>query len=253
MKIGALAATAKLAFVFLLGQSLAAQTADVQFFAGGGFRSVMNELAPAFERTTGHKVVTTFDSAGGLEWRIKAGESFDVLLIGASTFDALGDKITPALRVDVARAGLGVAVRAGAPKPDIGSVDAVKRALVNAKSVAYVGEGHSGQYFIEMLGRLGIGEQMQPKLKPMAVADVVKAGASGEAELVVYVIPGILPDRGVELIGPLPAEIQSYVNLTAAVSTAAKEPEAAKALIAFLQSDAATQVIKAKGWEPAPR
>lgn len=101
-----------------------------------------------------------------------------------------------------------------------------------------------------MLGRLGIGEEMKPKLKPLGVADVVKAGASGEAELVVYVIPGILPDRGVELVGPLPAEIQSYVSLTAALSTAAKEPEAGKALITFLQSDAAAQVIKAKGWEP---
>ena len=252
MKIGAFTAAAKLAFMFLLAQSLTAQAAEVQFFAGGGFRSVVNELAPAFERTTGHKIVATFDSAGGLERRIKAGESFDVLLIGASTFDALGGKIAPTPRVDVARAGLGVAVKAGTPKPDISSVDAVKRVLVNAKSVAYVGEGHSGQYFVAMLDRLGIGEQMKPKLKPLGVADVVKAGASGEAELVVYVIPGILPDRGVELVGPLPAEIQSYVSLTAALSTAAKEPEAGKAFIAFLTSDAAMAVIKAKGWDSAP-
>jgi molybdate transport system substrate-binding protein len=95
------------------------------------------------------------------------------------------------------------------------------------------------------------GHRTPPLLKPLGVADVVKAGASGEAELVVYVIPGILPDRGVELVGPLPAEIQSYVSLTAALSTAAKEPEAGKAFIAFLTSDAAMAVIKAKGWEPA--
>ena len=141
-----------------------------------------------------------------------------------------------------------MAVKAGSPKPDISSVDAFKRALVNAKSVAYVGEGHSGQYFVGLLDRLGIAEPMKPKLMPKGVADVVKAGASGEAELVVYVIPGILADRGVELVGPLPAEIQSYVSLTAALSATAKEPEAGKALITFLTSDAATPVIKAKGW-----
>ncbi len=248
MKIGTLAATAKVAFLFLLAQGLAAQAAEVKVFSGGGFRSVMTELAPAFERATGHKVVATFDSNGELERRIKAGESFDVLLIGGSTFDALGGKIAPAPRVDVARAGLGVAVRAGTPKPDITSVDAFKRALLGAKSVSYVGAGTSGIYFLDLLDRLGISEQMKPKLKSMGVANVVKAAASGEADLVVYVIPGILADRGVELVGPLPREIQSYVGITAGLSAAAKEPDAGKALINFLRSDAATLVIKAKGW-----
>ena len=206
-----------------------------------------------FERATGHKVVATFDSNDGLERRIKAGESFDVLLIGTPTFDVLGGKIAPAPRVVVGRAGLGVAVRAGTPKPDITSVDAFKRALLGAKSVSYVGDGLSGVYFVALLDRLGIAEPMKPKLKPTGVANVVKAVASGEADLVVHVIPGILAERGVELVGPLPAEIQSYIDLTAGLSAAAKEPEAGKALITFLTSDAAIPVIKAKGWEPAPR
>ena len=250
MKIGALAAAAKIAFLFLLAQSLAAQAAEVKFFAGGGFRSVMNELAPVFERTTGHKVVATFDSAGGLERRIKAGESFDVLLIGPELVDPLikQGKIVSGTNMNVARAGLGVAVRAGTPKPDISSVDAFKRVLVNVKSVSYVGEGHSGTYFVGLLDRLGIAEQVKPKLKPKGVSDVVKVGASGEVDLVVYLIPGILADRGVELVGPLPAEIQTYIVLTTGLSAAATEPEAGKALIKFLTSEAATPVIKAKGW-----
>lgn len=158
------------AFLFLFAQGVTAQAAEVKLFAGGGFKSVMSELAPVFERATGNKVVATFDSAGGLERRIKAGESFDVLLIGPSTIDELWGKIAPAPRANVARAGLGVAVKAGTPKPDISSVDAFKRALVNAKSVAYVGEGHSGEYFRGMLDRLGIAEQMKPKLKPVGTA-----------------------------------------------------------------------------------
>jgi molybdate transport system substrate-binding protein len=141
-----------------------------------------------------------------------------------------------------------VAIKAGSPKPDISSVDAFKRALLNANSVAYVGEGHSGIYFVGLLDRLGIAEQMKPKLIPKGAAEVIKAGASGEADLVVYIVPALLADRSVELVGPLPAEVQSYIVLTTGLSAAAKEPEAGKALIKFLTSDAATPVIRAKGW-----
>lgn len=107
---------------------------------------------------------------------------------------------------------------------------------------------HSGALFVGLLDRLGIAEPMKGKLKPKAVADVIKAGSSGEADLVVFIVPAILADRSVELAGPFPAEIQSYVVLTTGLSAAAKEPEAGKALIQFLQSGAAAPVIKAKGW-----
>ena len=146
-----------------------------------------------------------------------------------------------------------MAVRAGSPKPDISSVDAFKRALVNVKSVAYVGDGLSGVLFLALLDRLGIAEPMKPKLKPTGVANFVKAGASGEVDLVVHVIPGILAELGVELVAPVPAEIRSYIDLTTGLSAASKEPEAGKGLITFLTSDAAIPVIKAKGWEPAAR
>ncbi|MDQ2953336.1 MAG: substrate-binding domain-containing protein [Pseudomonadota bacterium] len=251
MKISVLAATAKVAFLFLLAQSFAGQAAEVTVFSGGGLRSAMTELAPMFERTIGHKVVVTFDSNDGLERRIKAGESFDVLLIGAPTFALLGDKIAPAPRVLVGRAGLGVGVRAGASKPDIASVDSLKRALLGANSVSHVGDGQSGVLFLALLDRLGIAEPMKPKLKPTTVANVVKAVASGEADLVVHNAPQILAEPGVELVGAIPAEIRSTIDATAGLSAAAKEPEAGKAFIAFLTSDPAMAVIKAKGWEPA--
>jgi molybdate transport system substrate-binding protein len=248
MNVGTLAATAKAALLLLLAQSLAAQTAEVKVFSGGGFRSVVTEVVPMFERATGHKVVATFDSNDGFERRIKAGESFDVLLIGTPTFVVLGDKIAPAPRAVVGRAGLGVAVRAGASRPDITSADALKRALLGVNSVSFVGDGLSGALFRALIDRLGIAEPMKPKLKPTEVANVAKAVANGEADMVVHVIPGILAERGVDVVGPVPAEIQSYIDLTAGLSAAAKEPEAGKGLITFLTSDAAVPVIKAKGW-----
>ena len=248
MKIGLAAVAARAALSLLFAQGLATQAAEVKVFSGAGFTSVMTEVVPAFERTTGHKVVTTFGSNDALERRIKAGESFDVLLIGTPTFDVLGDRIARAPRVIVGRAGLGVAVRADTPKPDITSVDALRRTLLGANSVSYVGDGLSGVLFVALLDRLGIAEPMKPKLKPTENANVVKAVASGEADLVVHVMPGILAERGIELVGPVPADVQSYIELTAGLSAAATETEAAKAFITFLTSDAAIPVIKAKGW-----
>ena len=252
MKIPSLALTAKVALLVLFAHSPVARAAEVKLLAGGGFMSVMNEIAPQFERTSGHKLVASFESTGALRRQVNAGESFDVLLIGGELIEELvkAGKIASGTRVDVARAGLGVAVRAGAPKPDVSSVDAFKRALVDAKTVSYLGEGTGGARFLALLERFGIAEQMKPKLRPLEIATVVKVVASGEVELTVDLIPRILAERGVELAGPLPTEIQSYSGFSAAFSAAIKEPEAAKALITFLKSDAAVSVIKAKGMEP---
>ena len=244
-----------LLFLCVLSLGRPIQAAELRFFVGGGFSAATKEIGPAFERATGHRIVPTFDSQGGLQKRIDASEPFDVLLIGPGLVDPLikQGKIVPATRVNVARAGLGVAVRPASPKPDISSVDAFKRALTDAKAVAYVGEGHSGQYFAAMLTRLGIADEMKPKLKPLGVSGVAKAVASGEADLAVWVIPGILGDRSVELAGPLPAELQDYVELTAGLAAEAKDSDAAKEFIKFLKSDAATQIIKAKGWDPVSK
>ena len=244
-----MAATAKraLALIILMG-AFAVQAAEIVVFSGGGFAAAMGELGPAFESATGHKVATIFGSNDALERRIKAEERFDVLLIGTPTYGLLGDRIALAPRVVVGRAGLGVAVRAGAARPDIGSPDALRRTLLAVSSVSFVGDGLSGVLLAGLIERLGIGEAMKPKLKPTAVANVAKAVANGEAELVVHVMPGILAEPGVQLLGPVPGDLQSYIDLTAGLSAAAREPEAAKSFIAFLSSEAGVRLIRGKGW-----
>jgi molybdate transport system substrate-binding protein len=250
--VRSLGAAAAFAFLFLLAQG-AVQADEVKLFAGAGFKSTIDQIAPAFEMKTGHKIVATFDSEGGLTKRINSGEGFDVLVIGTSTVDQLTKegKIVAATRKDIARAALALGVKKGAAKPDISSVAAFKQALLNTKSIAYIGTGHSGEYFVEMMQRLGIADQMKPKLKSLPPAQVTKATASGETEWTIWLAPGILSNPGVDLVGTLPAELQEYVRLTAGLNSAAKNAEGGKALIAFLTADA-IPAMKARGWQPAP-
>jgi molybdate transport system substrate-binding protein len=256
MKMGIFAARSMRVFLFFLfGLSLGAQAAEVKLLSGSGFRSVVNEVAPQFEKATGHKIVGIFESTGALRKLVNAGESFDVLLIGPELIDELTKqgRIVARSSVSIARAGVGVGVRAGSTKPDIGSVDAFRRTMLNAKSIAYVGEGTGGAYFVGLLDRLGIADEMKPKIKSMGVATVVKAAASGEADLVVHLVPAILAESRVDLVGPFPAEIQFYTGFAGALSSAAMQPEAGKSLIDFLRSNATVAVIKAKGMDtPAP-
>ena len=187
-----------------------------------------------------------------MKQRIEAGETFDVAILLPPLIEDLikQGKIAAGTRTDIARSGMGVGVRAGAPKPDIGSVEAFKRALLNAKSVAYSKEGASGVYFKGLLERLGIVEQMNPKLMPTPADTLAKVVPSGEAEMIVVPISVILVP-GAELVGPLPSELQTYINFVAGVSAGAKETEAARALIKFLTAPAAVPVLRAKGMEPA--
>jgi molybdate transport system substrate-binding protein len=243
-----------LALLFLFAEEPTAQAAEVKIFAGPGFKSALTQLTPEFTKATGHTIVATYDSEGGLTKRIMAGDNFDVLLIGTSTVDQLSKegKIVAATRKDVARTGVAVAVRKGSPKPDIGSVAAFKDALLKTKSIAYIGTGHSGEYFAAMLERLGVADQVKSKLKSLPPAQITKATANGETEWSVWVTPGILADPSVDLVGTLPPELQDYVSLTAGLSAAAANAEGGKALIAFLTSAQAIPTIKAKGWQPAP-
>jgi len=200
----------------------------------------------------GHKLVTIFAGTSQVKQEIDAGETFDVAISITSGIDdwIKEGKIVAATRAAVAYASLGVGVRAGATKPDIGSVDASRRALLNAKSIAHGADGAIPAYFRGLLERLGIAEEMKPKLKPMATVAVLKSVASGELEFVVAAVPTILGAPGVELVGPFPSELQTYISFTAGVSSGAKEPEAAQALINLLTSPAGAVVIKSKGMEP---
>ena len=252
MRIRPFLAAAKIGFALLLVQGLAAEAAEVKVIAGVAMRAMMGELGPQFERAMGHKLVIWYGHAGSIPRRIKAGEAFDLLVSGSLGLDEYTKqgKIAADTRTGIARVGMGVGARAGAPKPDISSADAFKRALLNAKSVTYNPEGAPGIHLAGVLERLGIAQQMKAKTKPVAKG-VVQAVADGKAELGFAFTNEVLSVRGAELVGPFPPELQRYTLFTAGVATAAKQPEAAKALIKFLRSPAAVAVIKAKGMEPA--
>ena len=251
IRVAVTTATALLFAVMILAETNTANAAEIKVLSGNGGRAAVSELASRFERATGHKVMIRFEVNAALKRKIEAGEPFDVAILNPPVLDELIKQGRIAgTRADIGSAGLGVAVRAGAAKPDISSVDAFKRALLNAKSVAFPGEGASGIYFTRLLDRLGIAEPMQPKLRPMPAEDTVEVVARGEADMVVVIASRIVDVPGVDLVGPLPAELQTTIGIAAGVSAAAKEPAAAKALIEFFTAPAALPVIRAKGLTP---
>jgi molybdate transport system substrate-binding protein len=185
--------------------------------------------------------------------RGKAGEAFDVAVGNPSTIEQLiaAGKVVAGSRRDIGTAGLAVAVKAGAPHPDIASVEAFRRTLLAAKAVAFPAHGASGLYFVELVGRLGLAAEMQGKLKPMVAEDCVEVVARGEADMVVVVATRITGVPGVEVVGPIPEELQTKIGFAAGLSASAKAPDAAMALIAFLTAPSAAVTLKAKGVEPA--
>jgi molybdate transport system substrate-binding protein len=238
--------------MILWSHGYTAKAAEVKVMAGGPLTAVFKELGPQFERDTGHKIVAKFSGTAVVKREIDAGETFDLVITNASAVDEWlkQGKIVAATRVLVAYAGLGVGVRAGTPKPDVSSIDASRRALLKATSVGHGAESASATSFKTLLERLGIAEQMKPRLRPMGLGGTYKSVAAGEIEIIVAVVPGIVAAPGVDLAGSFPAELQTYISFAAGLSTSAKEPEAAQALSRFLTSPSAIAVIKAKGMEP---
>ena len=230
-----------------------AQSAELKVLSGNGAKAAVRELCTQFERATANTINLRFEVNSDLKKKIDAGESFDVAVLNPPVIDALikDGKIVAGSRADIGRAGLGVAVRAGAPKPDISSVDAFKRTLLAAKAVAYPGKGASGLYFVSLLDRMGIKVEMQSRLKPMAAEDTVEVVARGEADMVVVVSTRITGVPGVVVGSPIPAELQTKIGFAAGLAASAKEPDAAKALIRFLTAPSAAATLKAKGVEPA--
>ena len=231
-----------------------ASAADIKVLTAGAMRGVLAELLPQFEKDTGHKVSLDNATAGTLAKRIEGGEAFDVAIITPKVIDSLTEKgkIVPGSRVDLAKVGIGVAVKEGAALPDIATVEAFRRALLAAKSVAYIDPkagGSSGIYFDGLLDRLGIAGAIRPKAKLKQGGYVAELVASGEAEVAVHQISEIVPVKGVVLVGPLPAEIQSVTTYTAAIGAEAKHMAAAKALIDHIAGPAAAPVLKAKGMD----
>ena len=252
MRTLALAVTAAMAISFSpIILKADARAAEVKVLSAAVMKSVLGELGAQFEREAGHKLVIKFVGGPAVKREIDAGEMFDIAVSITPVIDALikEGKIVASTRADIAYAGVGVGVRAGAPKPNISSVEAFKRALLSAKSVAHSSEGASGVYFNGLLERLGIAEEMKPKLRPMAADKIGQAVPSGEAEMVV-VTSSVIAEYGAELVGPVPTELQFYNAFAAGIGADAKQAEAAKALIKFLTAPAAVPVIQAKGFEP---
>jgi len=238
------------------GAARPAAAAEIKVLTAGAFKQVLLALLPDFERTSGHKVVVENDTVGALTKRIEGGETFDLAILTPAAVDALASKgkLVAGSRANLARVGIGVVVKEGAPKPDIGSLAAFKQALLAAKSVAYIDPaagGSSGIYVAGLLDKLGIAAEVKPKAKLIPGGAVAEHVARGEAELGIHQISEILPVKGVTLVGPLPADIQNYTVYAAALGAQAKESDAAKALLKALSGPAAAEVLKSKGMEPA--
>src|SRR5262245_47305975 len=229
-----------------------AQAAELRVLSGNGAKAAVQELCAQVERATGNTIKLHFEVNADLKKKIEAGESFDVAVLNPPVIDALimEGKLVGS-RADIGRSGLGLAVRKGAPKPDISSPGAFKRTLLAAKAVAYPGKGASGLYFVSLLDRLGIKAEMQGKLKPMEAEDTVEVVARGEADMVVVVATRITGVPGVDLVGPIPEELQTKIGFAAGLSASAKERDAAQALIRFLSAPAAAPTLKANGVDPA--
>jgi molybdate transport system substrate-binding protein len=237
--------------VLFLGQAGSANATEIKVWTARAIATVLAEVGPQFERATGYKLAISSDLPTGFARRAKAGEPFDVLISGSAPVDEWikEGRIIAETRAEIARSGIGVEVRSGARRPDVSSVDAFKRALLEAKSIAYLKVG-SGVYVAGLLERLGIAEAIKSKVTRPESDVVSELVAKGEVELGMVVITQILTTPGVELVGPFPPEIQSYVTFTAGISANSKSPEAAKRLIKFLTGPTAAPVIKAQGMEP---
>jgi molybdate transport system substrate-binding protein len=236
------------------GVSRNAAAAEIKVLTAGAFKQVLLALLPDFEKQTGHKVTVENDTVGALTKRIEGGESFDLAVLTPAAIDNLAGKgkFAAGSRKDLARVGIGVVVREGAPKPDISSDEAFKKALLAAQSIAYIDPaagGSSGIYVARMLEKLGIAADVKGKSKLIPGGAVAEHIAKGEAELGIHQISEILPVKGITLVGPLPGNLQNYTVYAAAVSASPKEPDAARTLLTALTGPAAAGVLKSKGME----
>jgi molybdate transport system substrate-binding protein len=225
---------------------------EIKVMASLAIREAYLELAPQFEKESGHKVVTEWVGMIDIKKRLLAGESVDLVVGSAAAVDELiqARKLAPG-RMDLAKSGVAVAVRAGAPRPDIGSGDALKRALLAAKSIG-LSSGPSGVYLSGLFKRMGIADQVKGRITQTPPGTPVgPLIARGEVEIGFQQLSELLPTKGIDIVGPLPADIQVITVFSAGMHAGARKPEAAKALVRFLTSPAAGPVMRKKGLDPA--
>jgi molybdate transport system substrate-binding protein len=236
-------------------ETAVAQPAELKVLTSVALTSALDELGPQFERATGNKLAIGYSLIADIKKRIIAGETADVIILSRPAMDELQkqDKFAPGSIVNVAGTAVAVTVRAGAPKPDISSADALKRSLLAAKSIVYADPakgGASGVYFQQVVERLGIADQIKSRTILVPGAQAADLVAKGEAEIGVGQTSEIVPVAGAQLVGPLPGDLGSVTLFTAGIGASTKAPEAAKALIQFLTGPAAAPVFKSKGLQP---
>jgi len=224
--------------------------ADIRVMLSAAFKEAYLELVPQFERASGHKVESLWVPSVQMMNRLKGGETVDLVILSAASLEALRKAGLISERTDLARSGIGVAVKSGARKPDLSSGEAVKRAVLAAKGIAY-STGPSGIYLMDLFERMGIAEAIKSRVKQVQGEPAGGVVARGEAEIAFQQVSELLPVPGIDFIGPLPADIQQITVFSAGLHVAAKQPEAARALVKFLTAPAAAPVIRKKGMEPA--
>jgi molybdate transport system substrate-binding protein len=250
MKLAAVLAAA-FAVTGVCGPASPVTAAEITLLASNAINVILDEVIPQFERESGHKITMRLGVASSLRKQIEDGAAFDVaILVGNLDGLVRQGRIAANTPAALGRSGYGLAVRTGAPKPDIGTTETFKRALLDARSVGYTEGGGSGAYFVRLIDRLGIAEAMKPKLRPGV--NMQGAVARGEIEMTVNGIVPILRAPGIELAGPLPAELQSYSTFFAGASSVTNDKNAATALVRFLLAPQAIAVFKRRGVEPMP-
>lgn len=237
-------------------QAALAQQSPVHVIASNGMKAVVEELQPQIERKIGHPLAIEYGSTTGLTEKIDHGASFDVVILTAEGVDELvrKGKVAAATRADFARCGVGLAVKSGTPKPDISTPAALKKTLESAPSITYAGDGASRPAIDTMLEGLGLAEKAKSRIILTKGSGPAMASVSaGQVAVVMTLISELLPVKGIDVVGPLPGDLQKYVRFGAGVGTQASQTEAAKALIAFLRSPEAAPVYSAKGMERVAR
>ena len=252
LSVSAILASALALFGITAGST--ARAVEITLLSASALHPVIDVLIPDFEKSSGHKVTVAYGTAGAVADGVQKGEAADIVISSVPMIDRLQaqGKVVAGDRVIIAKVGVGAFVRKGAAKPDISSVDAFKRSMLAARSIAYpdpAGGGASGIYVASLLERLGLAAEMKPKTKLSTLGTLYASVASGDVEIGFNQVSEILAQPTVELAGPLPPAIQNYTQFIAGIVTGSGQPDAARALVTFLYSPAAKAVLKAKGFE----
>ena len=245
-------AAAIAAAVTLTVTGMTGHAAEIRVLSTQATEEAYRELVPEFEKATGNKVTTTFTGTLDANKRLAADENYDLLIMAASSIDEhiKGGKVVPGSRVDLAKSGVGVGVKSGAPKPDISTTEALKKTILAARSIGY-STGPSGVYVTGLFQRLGVADEIKGRLKQTPTGVFVGSIiASGEAEIGFQQISELSHFAGVDYVGPLPADVQQFTMFSSGIIVGAKDADGAKALVKFITAPAAAAAFKNRGMEP---